>query len=51
MRLVLLATKPSLEKPAITTSSVFNLRARLGLSISSAIEGSPEVAPPVGKSI
>ena len=51
MRLVLLATKPSLKKLATTTSSVFNLYTKLKLSISSAIEGSPEVAPPVGKSI
>ena len=44
MRLVLLATKPSLKKLATTTSSVFNLYTKLKLSISSAIEGFPEVA-------
>jgi len=51
MRLVLPAIKPSLKKLATTISSVFNLCAKLELSISSAIEGFPEVAPLISKLI
>jgi len=49
MRLVLPAIEPSLKKPAIAISNVFNLYAKLGLSISFAIKGSLKVAPLVGK--